>query len=233
MVQIFDEISNNLKFVKNINNVLNGKFIEEIQPILDLKLWRKLNYFSDKDDDVIKFTIIKTLAIMVKGDCWQKQDEHDNLDYNYNIESSLIEFANKFLDGEYKHSINKLIEFFELFDDYICEDGISYDLQNFLDDCNLSHAVLVIEQYHISLADFELNTNDLPFVDILDDFTYSKRDYDYIDDEYSNDLGYDRRFADVYVNDRQESIDDFFLRYIENYFTEISEEEEEEDDDND
>lgn len=233
VIRIFDEISDNLKFVERINNVLNGKFIEKIQPILNLDLWEKLNYFSDKDVDVIKFTIIKTLAIMVNADCWQKQDEHDNYDYAYDIELSLIDFANKFLGNEPDYDFKKLTELFTQFNDYISEYKIVYELQNFLDDCNLPHAVLVIEQYHISLADFELSTNDLPFVDILFEFVTSKDDYDYIDDEYSGDLGYDRRFADVYVKERQESIDDFFLRYIEDYYTEITEEEEAEEDDDD
>lgn len=229
IVRIFDKISNSLSCVESINNVLNGKFIEKLQPILNLSLWKKLKYFSNKDVDVVKFTIIKTLAIMVKADCWQKQDEHDNYDYAYDIELSLIEFANKFLADEYNYSINELINLFELFDDYICKNEIADDLQNFLDDCNLPHAVLVINQYYSSLADYGINSNDLPFLDVLFEFVMSKDDYDYIDDEYSDDLGYDRRFAEVYIKERQESIDDFFLRYIDDYYTEISEEEDDDD----
>ena len=84
--------------------------------------------------------------------------------------------------------------------------------------------------YFYSLLNYGIDSNDLPFIDILYKFAVSKDDYDYIDDEYSEDLGYDRRFADTYVKERQESIEDFFLRYIDDYYTEISEEEEEEDD---
>ena len=74
----------------------------------------------------------------------------------------------------------------------------------------------------------------MPFIDILFEFATSKDDYYYVDDEYSDDFGYDRRFADAYVKERQESIDDFFSRYIDDYYTEITEEEEEDDDeDND
>lgn len=226
MIRIFDEISHNLKFVECINNVLNGKFIEKIQPILNLDLWKKLNYFSDKDVNVIKFTIIKTLAIMVNADCWQKQDEHENYDYAYDIELSLIDFANNFLGSEHNYHFEKLTDFFIQFNDYISEYKIVDELQNFLDDCNLPHAVLAVDQYFYSLLDYEISPNDLPFVDILFEFATSKDDYYYVDDEYSDDLGYDRRFTDVYVKERQETIDDFFSRYIDDYYTEITEEEE-------
>lgn len=227
---IFDEIAYNVMSIEKVNNVLNGNFIEKIQPILNLDLWKKLNYFSDKNVDIIKFTIIKTLAIMVNADCWQKQDEHENYDYAYDIELSLIDFANNFLASEHNYHFEKLTDFFMQFNDYISKDKICSELQNFLDDCNLPHAVLVTNDYFYSLLNYGIDSNDLPFIDILYKFAVSKDDYDYIDDEYSEDLGYDRRFADTYVKERQESIEDFFLRYIDDYYTEISEEEEEEDD---
>lgn len=175
MVYMLNKISTELWSVKKVNNVLNGKFTEEIQPILNLKFWKKLKYFSGKNDEAVKYTIIETLAIKYDGDCWQEQDEYENFDYNYDVELSLIEYANNFLKREHDYMIKEVTRLFGLFDELVCENEISDDLQDFLDDCNLPHVVLVTDHYYNLLGEFEINSNDLPFFGILDEFTSQKK----------------------------------------------------------
>lgn len=214
--------------IEKANNVLNDKFIEKIQPILNLDFWKRLNFFADKDIGVAEFTVIKALAIMKNADCWQKQDEFDNYDDNYNLEISLLNFANNFIMNEPDYLFERLTKLFTQFNDNVLEDEITNELHIFLNDCNLPHAVLAIEEYDSEVFGYGINPYDLPFTDILCDFSCSKEDYDYVDDEYSDKLGYDRRFADVYVKQRQKSIDNFFMDYIDEYYSEIENDEDEE-----
>lgn len=237
IMQILTDISYNLKQVETVNNVLGGEFVEDIKPILKLGMWKELKHFSDED---IVLIIIKVLGIMCKNDnCWQQQDEDDNFDYCYKMEISLIEFANKFFNsqyddenrmnrkykelyGDYTSRISDVIKIFEDFDYYICKNELSKELIDFLNDVNIPHAVLVLNKYHKLLAEQNIDPNKLQFLDILREFLVKKDDNYYIDDDYSSDFNYDRRYFVDYVNQRQEHIEGFFSDYIDEYIKEYN-----------
>lgn len=136
-----------------------------------------------------------------------------------------------FFKREHDYMIDEVTRLFGLFDELVCENEISDDLQDFLDDCNLPHVVLVTDHYYNLLGEFEINSNDLPFFGILNEFTSQKKEYGYIDDEYSGEFGYDRRYEVTYVENRQESIEDFFSSYVEEYSNDTDDESEDDDED--
>lgn len=242
---IFAEIANNVQTIEKVNNVLNGEFKQMIQPILDLGVWKKIKYFSDRSTDCMVFTILKVFALVI-GNGYGYYDDigYDSSD---DVDKELIELANNVVKIKYekctakyetarKHQqqriedkkmrynngLQRTIQLFNQFNECICSyNGELFDnIQEFLDDCNTPHVVVALNKYHSLTKEYDLSSDRISYFNILYEFINSddKEGYDY-------DMDYEA-YSNSNVLNRQESIEDFITNYIDDYNNEISEEEE-------
>lgn len=247
---IFAEIAYNVMSIEKVNNVLNGEFKQIIQPILDLGLWKKIKYFSDRSTDCMAFTIIKVFALAI-GNRYGYDDDF-GYDSSYDVDKELIDLANNVINIEhekctakyetarkrqqqyiedkknrYNNGLQLTTQLFNQFDKCICNytGEISDDVQEFLDDCNTPHVVMALNRYYSVIKEYDLSSDEIPFLNILCEFINSddKEGYDY-------DIDYEI-YSNSNVFNRQDSIDDFISEYIDDYYTETIKTEEAEEDD--
>lgn len=238
---IFAEIAYNVQTIEKVNNILNGKFKQIIQPILNLGLWIKIKYFSDRNTDCMVFTVIKVFALVIGNG--YGYDDDIGYDTSYDVDKELIELANNVVNIKYKkctaksetarkhqqqhiedkkkmynNGLQRTIQLFNQFDECICNYSgeISDDIQEFLDECNMPHVVMALNKYHSMIKKYDLSSEQIPFLNILGAFiSYDdKEGYDY-DSDYEI-------YANSNVFNRQESIDDFVSSFIDDYYNKIT-----------
>lgn len=240
---IFDEIAYNVRTVEKVNNVLNGEFRQIIQPILDLDLWEKIKYFSDRNIDCMIFTVIKVFALVIGNG--YGYDDDIGYDSSYDVDKELIELANNVVNikydkctaksedarkrhqqyiedkkKRYNNGLQHTIQLFNQFNECICSyNGEFFDkIQEFLNDCNTPHVVAALNIYYSLLKEYDLSSDRISYLNILYEFINSddKEGYDY-------DIDYEI-YSNSNVFNRQDSIEDFISDYIDDYIIKVNEE---------